>query len=329
MEHQMTGTNWLVSSAGRRGHLVTILRETADLSGRGSVIAIDASPLSAAGLLADKFEVVPRPDDPAFVDHVLDLCDRYSIQHVAALIDPELPVYANARSRFEERGHQVWVSSPDVVALGRDKWLFHTWLKQHDFVSPLTAQVRALSAAAFAGPVVAKPRDGSSSIGLLRGQSLGELPLDKLTDDYIVQTIVPGYEVTVDFAVGQAGQLLGISARRRLEVRAGEVSKAVTIEHELVRSEIERFAALLPGALGVLNVQLFVDDIAGAVHFIELNPRFGGGYPLSWQAGARFPLALANPTDHPTRRDGRPGVVMLRYDQAVFEEAAFFGDELP
>src|ERR1035437_7771442 len=177
MEHQMTGTNWLVSSAGRRGHLVTILRETADLSGRGSVIASDAPPWPAAGFLAGKFEVVPRADDPAFVDHVLDLCDRYSIQHVIPTIDPELPVYANARSRFEERDHQVWESSPDVVALGRDKWLFHTWLTQHGFASPTTAEVRDASAAGFVGPVVAKPRNGSSSIGLLRSQSAAELPL--------------------------------------------------------------------------------------------------------------------------------------------------------
>jgi carbamoyl-phosphate synthase large subunit len=324
----MTGTNWLVSSAGRRGHLISILRQVAELSGHGSVNAVDASPLSAAGLLADKFEVVPRADDPAFVDHVLDVCDRYSIRHIIPTIDPELPVYASARSRFEERGRQVWVSSPDVVTLGRDKWLFHKWLAQHGFLSPTTAEVRSLSAPAFAGPVVAKPRGGSASIGLFRGRIVGELALDELTDDYIVQTLMPGYEVTIDFAVDRSGHLLGISARRRLEVRAGEVSKAVTIEHKLVRSEVERFASLLPGAFGVLNVQVLVDDAAGTVCFLELNPRFGGGYPLSWEAGARFPLALANPDGDPAVTDGRPGLVMLRYDQAVFEEASFFGDEL-
>src|SRR5664280_2870346 len=86
-ERQMAAANWLLSSAGRRGHLVAILRQTCVEMGGGTVIAIDVSPLSAAGLLADEFEVVPRADDPAFIDHVLDVCDRYSIQHIIPTID--------------------------------------------------------------------------------------------------------------------------------------------------------------------------------------------------------------------------------------------------
>jgi carbamoyl-phosphate synthase large subunit len=326
----MAAANWLLSSAGRRGHLVMILRETCVEMGGGGVIAIDASPLSAAGLLADKFEVVPQADDPAFIDHVLDICDRHSIQHVIPTVDPELLVYAAARARFEAHGCQAWVSSPDVVALGTDKWLLHNWLTAHDFSVPDTVEVRNPAVASLEGPVFAKPRSGSSSIGLTRGDSVSSLRLDALSDDFIVQCLAPGYEVTVDFAVDASGRLRGMGARRRIEVRAGEVSKAVTIDHKRLRSEIERFAAQLPGPFGVLNVQVFVDDESNSVYFIELNPRFGGGYPLSWQAGARFPPLLAETEQADfLRQDARPGVVMLRFDQAVFEDAAYFGDALP
>src|SRR5664280_1587379 len=141
-ERQMAAANWLLSSAGRRGHLVTILRETCVEIGGGTVVAIDMSPLSAAGLLADKFEIVPRADDPAFIGHVLDVCDRYSIQHVIPTIDPELSVYSVARARFDAHGCQAWISSPEVVALGTDKWLVHDWLTAHDFPVPETVEVR-------------------------------------------------------------------------------------------------------------------------------------------------------------------------------------------
>jgi len=325
----MSGTNWLVSSAGRRGHLVAILRQASEICGGGSVIAIDSSPLSAAGLLADKFEIVPRVDDPTFVSHVLEICERHSIRHVVPTIDPELPVYAAARARFEEANREVWVSSPEVVALGSDKWLFHTWLTQNDLASPATAEVRSPSAVELSGPIIAKPRSGSSSIGVLRAPSVHSLPISELGNDYIIQELVPGYEVTVDFAVDRSGRLRGISARRRLEVRAGEVSKAVTIDHPRLREKVEHLVGLLPGAFGVLNVQAIVNDQSGEFAFVELNPRFGGGYPLSWQAGARFPLSLQTGVLDQERTDARPGLVMLRFDQAVFEEASFFGDALP
>ena len=76
-------------------------------------------------------------------------------------------------------------------------------------------------------------------------------------------------------------------------------------------------------------MQVIVDDQADALVFIELNPRFGGGFPLSWEAGARFPFALTSESRRPTRTDARAGLVMLRYDQAVFEDAAFFRGALP
>lgn len=322
-------TNFLVSSAGRRGHLVSILQQVAQATGGGCVVAMDASPLAAAGLLADKFEGVPRVHEAGFADRVLEICEQYSIDVVVPTIDPELPVYAKARVRFENRGHTVWISSPEVVALGSDKWLFHNWLIDSGLASPATARIGDAEAAFPQVPIIAKPRGGSSSIGLISASSVTSLRSQCLTDDYIIQEQLAGYEVTVDFSVDRANRLLGMSARRRLEVRAGEVSKAVTIDHSLLRKEVERLVAALPGAFGVLNVQLFVDDDAESVHFIELNPRFGGGYPLSWQAGARFPLALLDAPGRGHRTDARPGVVMLRYDQAVFGDAAYFGDALP
>jgi carbamoyl-phosphate synthase large subunit len=299
------------------------------MSGGGSVVSIDSSALSAAGLRSDKFEIVPRADDPVFVDHVLEVCERHSIHYVVPTIDSELAVYASARARFQKRGCEVWVSAPEMIALGRDKWRFHNWLMSNMLPSPVTAEVRDEQARAITGPVIAKPRGGSSSIGIIRARDVSALPMNELDDEYIVQQAVAGYEVTVDFAVDRCGRLLGLSARRSIEMRAVEDSKAVTIEHPHLCTEVERLIVALPGAFGVLNVAVIVDDKAGRMHFTELNPRFGGGYPLSWHAGARFPLSLMNGEDDTHRRDARPGVVMLRYDQAVFEDAPFFGDALP
>lgn len=321
-------SNVLVSSAGRRGHLVGIMHEVVEKLGGGAVVAVDASPLSAAGLLADVFELVPPASDPGFIDCVLEICSRNAVRFVVPTIDPELMAYSNSRSRFRAQGCEVWVSAPEVITLGRDKWLFHNWLGRNQLPSPETAEVRVASTCGIVGPVVAKPRAGSSSVGIMYAPSVSALPLDRFSDDYIIQQRVAGYEVTIDFAVSRTGRLLGLSARRRLEVRAGEVSKAVTIDHPSLKAAVERLVSALPGPFGVLNVQAFVNDDRGEIHFIELNPRFGGGFPLAWEAGARFPIALTSEVETTPRTDARPGLVMLRYDDAVFADAASFGSAL-
>jgi carbamoyl-phosphate synthase large subunit len=109
--------------------------------------------------------------------------------------------------------------------------------------------------------------------------------------------------------------------RRRLEVRAGEVSKGITVREPAVIDLAVRAAEALPGAWGCLNVQIFHDVASGQLAVIELNPRFGGGFPLAWEAGAHYPrwileevLGLPS-TVHDRWTDG---LVMLRYDAAVF-----------
>lgn len=291
------------------------MREVAGRTPDGLVAAVDVSPLSSAGLLADHFELVPQAADPDFLDRILEVCDAQRITDLVPTIDTELPYYAAARDRFAQRGVRLWVSSPDVVRLGMDKWAFHTWLTSHGLQSPRTFEAVRLLGEDLRGPVIAKPRGGSSSVGLLRFDSVEAALRASLPEDYIVQEVAPGDEVTVDFAVGTTGDLLGVGLRRRLEVRAGEVSKAVTVDDPRLVASIEDFVATLPPAFGVLNVQLFVTP--DRVSFLELNPRFGGGFPLTWAAGARLPELVL---DGGPRIDARSGVVMLRYDDAVFTD---------
>ena len=80
--------------------------------------------------------------------------------------------------------------------------------------------------------------------------------------------------------------------------------------------------AALPGPFGALTIQAFVDDATGELAIIELNARFGGGFPLSREAGADFPRWILEDLfglpSTATADEWRDGLVMLRYDAAVF-----------
>lgn len=319
----------LVSSAGRRVALMENFRESLRAAGfAGRVLAADMSAVSAAMHVADGAVLVPPCTDPDFAPCVLELCREQGIRLVVPTIDAELPVYAAHRQRFADHGISVAVSSPEVIALATDKVTSHRWLADHGFPVPGQASVPAVldHPARWPYPVLVKPRHGNSARGVAVVGDLEQLLVATRGGGFLVQTVAAGFEHTIDLLVDRAGRCQASVPRRRLEVRAGEVSKAVTIHHQGLEQLGLQIAEALPGAYGPLNVQVFADE--DALQVIELNPRFGGGYPLSWRAGADFARWLVEDAAgrQPTAvAPWRSGVVMLRYDDAVFVPAERVG----
>lgn len=319
----MSIENVLVSSVGRRGELVTILREALQESGgRGGVFAVDRSPLTAAGHLADGLDLVPGVTSPGFVDCILEVCARRKIRHLIPTIDPELAVYADSRERFAAAGVTTWVSSPAAVAIAGDKRETNLWLRSNSI--PTVEQLTLTEALeeTIEYPVIAKPARGSSSSGLIRAQCRSDLERLAREQDYVVEQVAPGDEFTLDLLVDSFGRCVCVVPRKRLETRGGEVSKGITVHDAEMIALGRQVAETLPGAFGVLNVQVFRCPDTRSLNVIEINARFGGGFPLSWAAGARMPawlMAHLRGDESPDASlDWADDLLMLRYDTSVF-----------
>jgi carbamoyl-phosphate synthase large subunit len=327
----MEGWNLLISSAGRRVALVRAFRRALETLGlRGKVVAADISACASAFQEADDRFLVPRCTDQGFVEEVLERCRQHDIRLVVPTIDTELPIYAAHRDRFADAGVTVAVSSPELIALANDKVLTHRWLIDNDFPTVRQGSVGEVLAdpAAWAYPLLVKPRGGSSSIGVATVTDAGELASATRRGDFIVQTIAPGVEFTVDVLVNRAGQCLCPVPRRRIEVRAGEVSKGMTVRDPRLESLATKVFSTLPGAFGVQNLQVFLDEATGELNIIEINPRIGGGVPLSLRAGADYPRWMLEEIAGATstvRDDWKAGLVMLRFDDAVFVDCQAAG----
>lgn len=340
----------LISSAGRRVELLRAFRQTINslsVAGQqisGRVLATDCSWFSSAFHDADEAFLVPRCNDPAFVPTMIELCTEQQIDLIVPTIDPELPVYAAARDQFAAVGTAVAVSSSDAVAIASDKVHTHDWLVGAGLPTVPQGTVKEVWAdpEAWAFPLVVKPRFGSASMGVvviddLAGLDRATAAWPKLSGpgadperDLVVQQMAPGVEYTVDTLVplngSSATNSVATVPRRRIEVRAGEVSKGVSVRSPVLIEMAEKVCAALPGAAGPLNIQMFHDAKSGRVSVIEINARFGGGYPLSFAAGADFPRALLEEVHNlpatASLHDWRDGLVMLRYDSAVFVDSA-------
>jgi carbamoyl-phosphate synthase large subunit len=232
-------------------------------------------------------------------------------------------VYARERERFAERGTLVAVSSPDVVAIAADKRSTHQFLQQAGLPTVRQADLADVLADsdAWTFPCIAKPARGSAAIGVMQIDNVAQLQAFPV-EGSVVQAIAAGDEYTVDVFVDRDGVCRCAVPRQRIEVRGGEVTKARTVRNTRVEELARSVCAALPGAFGVLNIQIFDDPSTGDLNVIEVNPRFGGGYPLTEASGASFTRALVQvalgeePDLDP--RSWHADVTMLRYDDALF-----------
>jgi len=317
--------NLLISSCGRRVQLVECFRQSArELGMEFRVVGCDLEPgRSAAARVADKFFALPRCSAPEFVPTMLDLCQREEIHLVVPTIDPELPLLSRHHEDFKRQGTAVAISAPTVVDMAADKLLTGEWLREAGIPTPRTCSVaaarREMQELPF--PVMLKPVRGSASIGARLIRDAIEV-YDRIYDDgYLVQECISGQEYTVNLYFELAGGALRCAIpHRRIETRAGEVSKGETVRHEGLLAIARKIGAALVGARGCVCFQA-IEREDGGLFVTDLNARFGGGYPLAHFAGAtfcRWMLEEVAGRACSTGNDWEAGVTMLRYDAAVF-----------
>jgi len=319
------GKNVLITSAGRRVSLVRYFMAAVAQTSGGKVVAVDLNPpLSAACQIADIHEPICAVSDPSYPAQLLELCHRHDISLVIPTIDTELSLLAELRDQWgEQHGINIVISDVDLIRACRNKRETAAIFTSLKIETPQELDVDSTEFPRFVKPV-----GGSRSIDIHILDNASELTESlKNTDYYIHQELVDTKrfrEFTVDAFYDARGTLRGIVPRERLEVRDGEVSKSRTLKGALL-DYLAGALAKLEGAYGCITLQFFVDladNNAPEILGIEINPRFGGGYPLTQRSGATFVDWLVK--EHFTGEtadyfDGWiDGLVMLRYDAEVF-----------
>ena len=315
-----------ITSAGRRVELLHSLRTDArSLNYEIDVTAIDVNPhLSAACAVAEHVHAVPRCTEPDYIEQLLQICSSTGVQILIPTIYTEFQVLAENRDLFAKNGTKIVVSDEEAIRVARDKNLTARVLHQAKIPSPKTLLLTELlqEKQSINYPVVLKRIDGSSSIGLCFSENLAEINALRLDESsYIAQEKCLGPEYTINCYVDQQGCLRAAVSHRRIETRGGEVSKGVTERRADLHQLAHQIVKALPGLRGPFCFQAILTK-EGPVVF-EINARFGGGYPLAHAAGATFGKWLMQETlgMHCTANDDwQDGLLMLRYDAAVFKK---------
>ena len=302
--------NILFTCAGRRTYLLKYFKE--NLAEGDKVVATDMQLSAPALQVADVKLQVPAVYDPEYVNITLNICREQKIDALLSLNDLELPILAENKTRFEELGVKVIVSSPEVIDIAFDKYKTAQWVESLGLVAPKTYVrledvKKALASGEIEFPLFMKPRWGSGSIGLESIADMEELDIyynllmkkikktilatASVGDEYImIQEKLTGAEFGLDIMNDLNGKNVAVSVKQKLAMRAGETDKAVTMDLPEVREMGRKIGEAL-GHIGNLDVDI-MQRADGAYCVLELNPRFGGGFPFSYEAGVNMPKAI-------------------------------------
>lgn len=310
----------LFTSVGRRMELMQLFRAASDETGV-DIILYGADIVRSAPALAvcDKTILVPRINEPDYIPCLLEICTKEKIDVLIPTIDTDLLLLSTKVEDFATVGTRVVISAKDKVTLCRDKRLTADYFHSLGLLSP--NPVDSVSKYDSGFPAFIKPKDGSSSVGAHKARSPEELnAFSKQTPDYIVQPFISGTEYTVDVFCDFDGNPIYITPRIRQAVRAGEVLKTKIRQDPQIISEIQLLIEDFKPC-GAITVQLIRDEKTGLDWYIEINPRFGGGAPLSMKAGANSACAmlrlLSGESVPYQPRAASDGAVYSRFDQCV------------
>lgn len=314
--------NVLILAAGRRVELVQAFQSAMQKNPplNGQVFAADLDPkLSAACHIADNSFALPRADDASFISELHKLCLKQNIGLVIPTIDHELLPLAKNQQLFSETNINVIISSEELVRACRDKRKTAILFNQIGIEHPKIYQRENIKF-----PCFCKPYDGSSSIGAFPIYSREMLTEDIIENEknIFLELIDKSYsEYTVDCYYNKEGKLCCLVPRERIEVRAGEVSKGITRKN-FAYEQLAISLSKLEGARGCVTVQVFVNPEKKSIKALEINPRFGGGYPLALAAGANYPEwlikeYLLGDTIMNFHDQWKDNLLMLRYDAKV------------
>ena len=313
--------NILITSAGQRVSLVRAFQTEVNREFKnGKVYTVDMTPnLAPACIISDGYKEVKRVTDLNYIEDLIAICIDWQIKLIVPTIDTELLILSQNKDKFNNLGIKIVVSDEKFVAICRDKRMTNLFFTDKNIDIP-----KQYDKTNFQFPVFIKPYDGSLSKDIYLINKENELTEFHLQNsklmfmEYIDNSLYD--EFTIDAYYDRNSELKCVVPRKRILVRSGEISKGLTCNNFLV-DYVTKKLNLIEGAIGCLTIQVFFNEKTQRVVGIEINPRFGGGYPLSYLAGANFPKWIIE--EYLLERSvsfydkWESNLLMLRYDDEV------------
>ena len=304
--------NVLLSCVGRRSYLVDYFKQ-ALISEQGTVIGTNSEAFTAGMVACDKSFVVPEVTNKDYIPALLDIAMKENVSMIVSLFDIDLPYLAKSKDMFAQHGITVVVSSEEVIDIANDKWKTYSFLKDNNIKTPTTficfdEALNALKKEKLKYPVYVKPRFGMGSIGVYKADDenemsffynyvkkqikqsyLSKLSSENLDEMVLIQENINGVEYGIDIFNDLDGKHIISVAKEKFAMRSGETDASIVVNIPELSTLSLKISTILKH-VGNLDIDVLFDG--NDYYVLEMNARFGGGFPFSYLAGADFPKML-------------------------------------
>lgn len=303
--------NILITSVGRRGYIVKYFKDV--LGSTGKVHVSNSSRYSPAFSYADAFVITPLIYDNNYISFLKKYCLDNEINAIISLFDIDLLVLSKHKKEFSDIGINVLVSSENVIETCNDKWKSSKFFIANGFCIPKTYirkedALEAIRNRTLNYPLILKPRWGMGSNSIFIADNEIELEVfyqkinKQIEETYLkyesaktkglnvlIQEKLEGQEYGADIINDLEGNFANCIIKKKLSMRAGETDCAVVIDDSRIYETGKHLANCLQH-IANLDVDMFICN--DRVYILEMNARFGGGYPFSHIAGVDLPRAI-------------------------------------
>lgn len=304
--------NVLLTSVGRRAYMVKYFKEV--LGAEGQVHVCNSDNKSIAFKYADKKVISPLIYDENYIPFLVEYCKENSIDIIISLFDIDLLILARHKKEFEEIGTNVIVSNEGIIEICNDKWQTYEFLTKNCFNTPksflkIKEVIKKIKEGNLSYPVVVKPRYGCGSISVSIAHDEEDLIYltkkanQEINDSYlkyesaasdekiVYQECLIGQEYGADIINNLKGEVQNVIVRKKIAMRSGETDIAELVDEPIIRDELGRLGIITKH---IANMDCDVFLVNGKPYILELNARFGGGYPFSHMGGCNLPQAIVN-----------------------------------
>ena len=326
--------NILFSCIGKRGYVADFFRSHLEPNDR--IIGTSNTPWTPGFSSCDSSYIVPDIVTREYIPAVLEVCKRESVDAILSFFDLDVMKLSGHLDDFRSLGVTPLLPDETTAKLCFDKWETFQFLVKNGIQTATTflgfAEAKdAIKNKLLTFPVFVKPRDGYGSRHTFLARNLREMDVFfHYMDDMIIQETLKGDTYNIDVCNDLHGQVLSVVPWRKLRSNLGETEQAISVSDAALIEFGQRLGVLL-GHSGPMDVDLFVSN--GQIYVLEINLRFGGGYPVSHLAGADFPRMVVSmirgENPKPAIGQFQSGVAMMKKLLAIGgDDSTFWNNDL-
>tara|TARA_E500000178_G_scaffold331780_1_gene364981 strand:+ start:831 stop:1766 length:936 start_codon:yes stop_codon:yes gene_type:complete len=284
--------NILITNPGRRIYFIKFLL---DIKKKYKKLKIHTSDcnifLPTMNIQNIKTHLVPKVKDSKqkYKASIVNIVKKNKIQLILPVTDYDILILASLKKRFKRLGCEIAVPSIEVTRILHNKYKTYLFCKKNNISSPELPKSKNIKKLNKNSSLIEKEMSGSASKNI---KVLKKKSKFKIKKNFIYQKFIHGKEIHFDILNDFEGKYITSCVKEKIAIKNGETDIAQIIKKREYTNLAKQISQKIRHQ-GNLDCDAIVDK-KGKVHFLDFNPRFGGGYPFTHLSGMNFIEILIN-----------------------------------